>query len=704
MTIATAPRRITHENEEANNPLLDSSGLPHFESIQPEHVEPAILQILDVLHTDFQRSEEQLPTGLTTYASVLEGLEKLKFPLTYSWNIVSLLNDVKNSEKLRDAYQTLRPKVVNQLAAMGQSRIVYDALKKLESEELTEAQRRVVEAKLCSMRQTGVELQGEAKAEFNDILMKLVGLSTNFSNNVLDATKAFELVLTDSTDVAGLPASALQLAAQSYAGAYSDSSPPTPEAGPWRLTLDAPSFDPAMKFLKSSKLREQMYRAYITRASTGELDNGPIVAETLKLRLRGAQILGFPTFAQHSTSEKMAGNVEAVDKLIAKLFEKARPAAEREMTELGEFAASKGYEGNLKLWDVTYWSERLKEEKYAYDEEALRPYFALPKVLDGMFGIAVKLFGIDIIRNDAGAERWHPDVMFFDIFDHESQEKIASFFLDPYARPSEKQDGAWMQACTGRSRALGTKPVAYLICNGSPPVGDEPSLMTLEDAQMLFHEFGHGLQHMLTHVEEGDAAGSSNIEFDAVELPSQFMENWLYHKPTLDSFAVHYKTGEPLPSDVFDKITGVRTFMAGYYMLRQLQIAALDMELHARYHPQDQHNFDEVLAVHRRIANQYSVLPALDDDRFLCSFAHIFAGGYAAGYYSYLWAEVLSADAFAAFEEAGLDDAVALAMIGRHFRETVLGSGGSRAPSAVYRDFRGRDATVDALLRHRGLP
>eukprot|EP00933_Yihiella_yeosuensis_P078963 TRINITY_DN9099_c1_g1_i1.p1 TRINITY_DN9099_c1_g1~~TRINITY_DN9099_c1_g1_i1.p1 ORF type:complete len:596 (-),score=156.60 TRINITY_DN9099_c1_g1_i1:163-1950(-) len=592
---------------------------------------------------------------------------------------------------------------------LEQSRAVFDALARLEPENLPESQRRVVESSLRSMRLSGVNLEGEAKQEFNDIALKLSDLGTQFQNNLLDATKAFELVLTDKSAVEGLPESALGAAAQSYNQAKaskgeeadkSDSVEATAENGPWRLTLDMPSYIPAMKHLKSSELREKIYRANIARASSGDLDNRPILEEILKLRKRAAELLGYKNYAEESLAQKMAPDVDAVNALAASLFEKAKPAGERELQELQTFAASKGYEGELKLWDTTFWSERLKEEKFSYDEEALRPYFSLPKVLEGMFGIASKLFGVTIVRDDDAAARWHPDVMFFRVVDSDSQSDIASFFLDPYSRPGEKRGGAWMADCLGRSKALSTKPVAYLTCNGSPPVGKQPSLMTFSEAETLFHEFGHGLQHMLTNVEEGDAAGINNVEWDAVELPSQFMENWLYHKPTVDSFAVHFETGEPLPADIFEKINGARTFMAGSVMLRQLQFGALDIELHSHYVPGGS---ETALDVQKRMADKYAVLKPLDEDRFLCSFAHIFAGGYAAGYYSYKWAEVLSADAFAAFEEAGLDDAEALKSTGRRFRATVLGMGGSRHPTDVYRDFRGKDATVDALLRHNGL-
>jgi len=694
----------TTATEAPTNPLLDISGLPKFGVIDPSHIEPAMSSVLSSLRESFKTFEAELPQKEKSYEEVVESIEKMSFPLAYGWGVVSHLNGVMNSDPLRKAHEAAEPEVVKVSMEMGQSRPVYDALTELERKELTETQKRVVESNLRKMKLSGVDLDGEAKEEFNNIALKLSELGTKFQNNLLDASKAFELILTDSADVAGLPPTALAAAAQSQTQAHppADGAPaPTAEAGPWRLTLDIPSYMAAMKHLKSSALREKLYRAYGSRASEGELDNGPLVSEILKLRQRSAEMLGFKNYAEQSIASKMAEDVAAVEGLTQQLFDKSRAAAEKELVELKEFAASKGYAEELRLWDVSFWSERLKEEIFAYDEEALRPYFSLPKVLDGMFGIASNLFGITIERADEAAERWHPDVMFFKVSDSETKEYIASFYLDPYARPGEKRGGAWMADCMGRSRALGTKPVAYLTCNGSPPIGDTPSLMTFSDANTLFHEFGHGLQHMLTNVEEGDASGINNVEWDAVELPSQFMENWLYHKATVDSFAVHYLTGEPLPSDVFDKLKGSRVFMAGSIMMRQLQFGALDMELHSHYQPGA--SGETAFDVQRRMALKYSVMPPLPEDKFLCSFAHIFAGGYAAGYYSYKWAEVLSADAFAAFEEVGLDDAEALAKTGRRFRETVLGCGGSRHPSQVYRDFRGKDATADALLRHNGL-
>ncbi len=385
------------------------------------------------------------------------------------------------------------------------------------------------------------------------------------------------------------------------------------------------------------------------------------------------------------------------------LREKALPAAKKELEVLTEFAKSNGFDGeSLALWDVPYWSERQSEKLFGFEEEELRPYFALPNVLSGLFGLCSRIFDVRIEEAKGDAPVWHPDVQFFKVLDGPTGEHLASFYLDPYARPEDKRGGAWMGTCVGSSKVLDRKPVAYLTCNGSPPVDGKPSLMTFNEVTTLFHETGHGLQHMLTEVEHAPAAGINGVEWDAVELPSQFMENWCYDEGTVygAGMATHYETGEPLPRDLFDQLCAQRTYMAGSGMLRQLYFGVLDMELHHRYDPKGKESpFD----VQKKIAAQYTVLPPLDDDRFLCAFSHIFAGGYSAGYYSYKWAEVLSADAFAAFEEVGLENEEAVRETGRRFRKTVLALGGGRHPSDVFRDFRGRDPSPDALLKHSGL-
>jgi len=370
-----------------------------------------------------------------------------------------------------------------------------------------------------------------------------------------------------------------------------------------------------------------------------------------------------------------------------------------------DFAASKGLQEELSLWDISFWSERLREERYGYEAEDLKPYLSLESVLTGLFELVERLFNVTVEAADGEAEVWHDTVRFFKIRDKSSGEHIASFFLDPYSRPAEKRGGAWMDRCINKSKVFGHIPVAYLVCNGSPPVGDKPSLMSFEEVETLFHEFGHGLQHMLTTVPHSDAAGISNVEWDAVELPSQFMENWCYHKPTLFKFAKHYLTGESLPEELFQKVLAAKNFQSGLQMMRQLYFGAMDMELHSGYDAEAAEKDGRITPfdVQRSLAPLYTVIPPLPEDRFLCAFSHIFAGGYSAGYYSYKWAEVMSADAFAAFEEAGLDDEEKVRATGRRFRDTVLAMGGGKHPSEVFQAFRGRDPSPEALLRHSGL-
>jgi oligopeptidase A len=399
----------------------------------------------------------------------------------------------------------------------------------------------------------------------------------------------------------------------------------------------------------------------------------------------------------------MARSVAEVRELLDGLRRASRPRAERDLAELTDFARAESGDAALELrhWDVAFWAERLREQRYSYSEEALRPYFPMPAVLDGLFALAQRLFGVTITAADGEAPVWHPDVRHFRVAD-EGGAPIASFFLDPYSRPAEKRGGAWVAGCLERKRRADGSvrlPVAYVVCNGSPPVDGRPSLMTFGEVETLFHEFGHALQHMLTRVDEPDAAGTNNVEWDAVELPSQFMENWCYHRPSLLGFARHHETGAPLPSELYDKVARARTYRAGSQFLRQIYFATLDLELHHRHDP-DRGRLADTVA---KVVHENTILAPLPQDAFLCSFSHIFAGGYAAGYYSYKWAEVLSADAFSAFEEAGLDDPARLAEVGRRFRRTVLALGGSRHPAEVFEAFRGRPPSTSALLRHTGL-
>lgn len=682
------------------NPLLLGKGLPPFSEIQPDHIEPGITQLLNDLEDELTHLEA---TVQPTWSGLVEPLTEIEERLRWSWGIIGHLMGVRNSPELRQAYETVQPRLVQFANQLGQSRPLYLAFKAIQAsaqwDALDSAQQRIVEAAIRDAELSGVGLEGETKERFNEVQQELAELSTKFSNHVLDATKAFSLTLTTPEDVEGLPESLRAQAAQA-AQAAGDSNA-TAEAGPWRITLDAPSYRPFLQHSRRRDLREKVYRAFVTRAAAGELNNQPIIERVLELRQEVATILGYGTYAELSIARKMAPSVEAVEALMEELRSASYTAAQGELDDLRTFARKAGSDGDLKQWDVPFWAERVREQEYGLNDEELRPYFPLSQVLEGLFTLAHRLFSVNITAVDGEAPVWHPDVRYFQVTD-EAGAAIAHFYLDPYSRPAEKRGGAWMDDCIGRGK-FGSKvrlPVAYLTCNQSAPVAGKPSLMTFREVETLFHEFGHGLQHMLTTVDFPGASGINNVEWDAVELPSQFMENWCYHRDTLLKLARHYETGEPLPDDLFQKILAGRNFMTGSAILRQVNFGWLDIELHHRYRA----GGDETIwDVRDRLAKKTTVLAPLAEDAFLCAFGHIFAGGYAAGYYSYFWAEVLSADAFSAFEEAGLEDDKAIAETGRRFRETVLSLGGSRHPMEVFKSFRGREPSTQALLRHRGL-
>jgi len=691
-----------------DNPLYRGSreptALPAFDRIEPAHVEPAVRELLRELEVDLDALER---SAEPTWSGLVDPLERLGDRLGRVWGVVGHLMGVRNSDALRASHDAVQQHVVDFRLRLGQSRALYDQLEALRAgdawPELDQGQRRIVEALLRDARHSGVGLEGAAKERFNAIAREQAELSTRFGNHVLDATRAWALVLRDPAEVEGLPDSWRALAAQSAAQAGEDGA--TPETGPWRLTLDLPSFVPFMQHARRRELREQAYRAYITRASRGDEDNAPVIERLLALRQEEAELLGYADYAELSLASKMAPDVDTVLGLLEDLRRSSYDAAAKDHEELGAFAAAQGETPELRHWDVSFWAERQREARFDYSEEELRPYFPLPVVLEGLFGLAERLFGVRIDAADGDAPKWHDDVRFFRVRDSGGAD-VAAFYLDPYSRPGEKRGGAWMDECLARSSLFGEGggprlPVAYLVCNQAPPVGDRPSLMSHSEVTTLFHEFGHGLQHMLTRVGYGLASGIRNVEWDAVELPSQFMENWCYHAPTVRSISRHYESGEPLPTELFEKIDRARTYRAGSAMLRQLYFGLTDLALHHGY--RDRAEGETAFDVQRRVARRTTVLEPLPEDRFLCSFGHIFAGGYAAGYYSYKWAEVLSADAFAAFEEAGLDDADAVEATGRRYRETVLALGGSRPPMDVFVEFRGREPRPDALLRHSGL-
>ncbi|MDJ0582063.1 M3 family metallopeptidase [Crocosphaera sp.] len=683
-----------------NNPLLIGQGLPPFDKITPDYVIPAMTELLQELETKLKDLETNVKP---TWEGLVEPLTEIEEKFSWSWGIVGHLMGVKNSPELRNAYETVQPQVIQFINTLSQSQPIYSAYKTLQESDswnsLDNAQKRIVETAIREAELSGVALTGETREKFNKIQLELAELSTKFSNHVLDATKAFKLKLTTEKEVEGLPASLLSLAAQTARSEGEENA--TPETGPWVITLDYPSYVPFMKYSSHGDLREKVYKAFISRASNGELDNNPLIKRILELRKQQAEILGYNTYAEVSLARKMAPNVETVEGLLEELRTVSYDAAVHDLETLKNFSKN----DSLEPWDVSYWAEKQRETLFNFTAEELRPYFPLPQVLDGLFSLAKRIFGVTIISADGQAPIWQEDVRYFQV-NNEAGEAIAHFYLDPYSRPSEKRGGAWMNDCIGRAKMrhqeqfITRLPVAYLVCNQTPPVDGKPSLMTFDEVTTLFHEFGHGLQHMLTKVDYPGAAGINNVEWDAVELPSQFMENWCYDRTTLFNMAKHYETGETLPEHYYDKLVSARNYMSGSAMLRQLHFSFLDLELHHRYQPNGKETHAEV---RNRIAEKTTVMKPLPEDAFLCAFGHIFSGGYAAGYYSYKWAEVLSADAFSAFEEVGLNDEKAVAQTGKRFRDTVLALGGSVNPMEVFKAFRGREPQTEPLLRHSGL-
>nr|ABY48141.1 oligopeptidase A [Medicago truncatula] len=687
------------------NPLLKEFVFPPFDVVEAKHVRPGIRALLEKLERDLEELERSVEPS---WPKLVEPLEKIVDRLAVVWGMVNHLKAVKDNSELRSAIEDVQAEKVKFQLRLGQSKPLYNAFKAIQDspdwKTLSDARKRIVENQIKEAVLNGVSLEDDKREQFNKIEQELERLSEKFGENVLDATKKFEKLITDKKEIEGLPATALGLAAQSAVSKGHENA--TAENGPWVITLDAPSYIAVMQHARNRSLREEVYRAYLTRASSGDLDNTKLIEQILKLRLEKAKLLNYNNYAEVSMATKMA-TVDKAEELLEKLRKASWDAAVQDMEDLKKFSKDQGAleADDLTHWDVSFWSERLRESKYDINEEELRPFFSLPNVMDGLFDLAKTLFGIEIESADGLAPVWNNDVKFFCVKDS-SGSPVAYFYFDPYSRPSEKRQGAWMDEVVARSRVLSPDgnssrlPVAHMVCNQTPPVGSKPSLMTFREVETVFHEFGHALQHMLTREDEGLVAGIRGIEWDAVELPSQFMENWCYHKKTLMGIAKHFETGETLPEEVYQKLVAARTFRAGTQSLRQIKFATVDLELHTKYVPGGQ---ESIYDVDRRVSEKTQVIPPLPEDRFLCSFSHIFAGGYAAGYYSYKWAEVLSADAFSAFEDAGLDNNKAVIETGHKFRETILALGGGKPPLEVFVQFRGREPTPDALLRHNGL-
>ncbi len=675
----------------SDNPLLQglTTELPLFDHIKPEHVLPALDAVLAANRAELDVLVTQKDPDWQTLMLPLETMDER---LSRVWGPVTHFNAVCDSDALRPLYQQGVAKVAEWNAELAQNEALYPAIRKVRERDdftqLSHERQQVIEHALRDFRLSGAELEGPEKQRFKAIQMRLSELATLFEQHVLDATRAFELHLQDADDVAGLPDSILSAASQRARSHqdYSDG---------WLFTLDAPSYIPFMQYAEVRPLREKMYRAYVTRASSGELDNGPVMDELLALRGEAAHLLGFDSYAEYSLATKMAGTIDEVTGFLRELAVRSRPIAEEELAELRSFAAAELELSDLQAWDIPFASEKLRQKTYAISQEELKPYFAEKNVLQGMFALVERLYGIRIKENH-DVVKWHEEVHFFDIFD-KNNEKIAGFYIDPYAR-AHKRGGAWMDECITRWRCPDGSlqlPVAYLVCNFDAPVDGKPALWTHQEVTTLFHEFGHGLNHMLTRMSELGVSGIRGVPWDAVELPSQFMENFCWEREVVDMFACHYETGEKMPEALFERMLAAKNFQSGLQMLRQIEFSLFDFELHAA-DPEVAVSVQDVLD---RVRSEVAVLVPPSFNRFQHGFSHIFAGGYAAGYYSYKWAEVLSADAYAAFEEEGILNR----KTAERFHHEILSIGGSRDIGEAFASFRGRKPSVDALLRHSGL-
>ena len=665
------------------NALLDFSGLPRYGDWQPKDITPALDEIL----AEGRVAVERALSAPVTWDGFVAPLEDANERIGRAWGQAAHLHAVLDSPELRDAYNANLPKITQYWTELGQNQALFEKYKQLSQSAgyaaLSGARKRIIENALRDFRLGGAELPADKKARYAAIQEELARLSSKFSENLLDATKAWSIVV-DEKRTAGIPEDALAAAKEA---AQKDG-----KAG-WKFTLHAPSYMPVMQYADDRALRETLYREYVTRASEfgrSEWDNAPLIARIVELRREVAALLGYKTYAEVSLVPKMADSPEQVLGFLDDLARKSRPFAEKDVAELRSFASSALRLNALEAWDVAYVSEKLRVERYAFSEQEVKQYFPEDAAVQGLFRVAETLYGIRI--SPSSAKTWHEDVRFYDVRDAAGQ-LIGQFYMDLYARDT-KRGGAWMdEAMARRRRGAGVQiPVAYLTCNFSRPVGGKPATFTHDEVLTLFHEAGHGLHHLLTRVDELGVSGLSGVEWDAVELPSQFMENFCWEWDVLRRMTRHVDTGAPLPRSLFDKMLAAKNFQSGLFMLRQIEFAVFDMRLHYDW-------TGAALELRDEVRDKVAVLRPPAYNRFPQSFSHIFAGGYAAGYYSYKWAEVLSADAYSYFEENGVLDPRS----GARFRDEILAVGGSRPAADSFRAFRGREPKVDALLRHNGM-
>ncbi len=672
------------------NPLLDFSGLPRFAEIMPEHIAPAIDQLLAENRALIARllADHALPTWDDFVCPMEDANERL----SRAWGPVGHLNAVMNSPELREAYNATLPRITQYYAELAQNLALFEKFKALrnspEFATLSAARQKIIENELRDFRLGGAELAQDQKARYLQIQERQSELSSRFSDNLLDATNDFTLVIEERAALSGLPEDVLQTAREAAQAAGKSG---------WLFTLKAPSYLPVMQFADNRELREKVYRAYATRASEfgkADWDNTRLMDEIVALRAEEATLLGFANYGELSLAAKMAETPQQVVTFMRELAQRARPFAEKDLAELRDFARNSLALDELHSWDIAYASEKLREQRYAFSEQEVKQYFPEDAVLAGLFQLVETLYGLHI--KAATAPLWHETVRFFDIRDAQGK-LIGQFYLDLYARNS-KRGGAWMDdVITRRRLASGIQtPVAYLNCNFSAPVGGKPAVFTHDEVITLFHEFGHGLHHLLTEVEDLGVSGINGVEWDAVELPSQFMENFCWEWDVLQSMTRHVESGATLPRALFDKMLAAKNFQSGLATLRQIEFALFDMLMHSNFQPGHGKSILELLD---EVRAEVAVLIPPVFNRFPQSFSHIFAGGYAAGYYSYKWAEVLSADAYSLFEEHG----VLNPDVGARFRAEILAMGGARPAMQSFTAFRGREPSIDALLRHNGL-
>lgn len=675
------------------NPLLENTELPQFSKIKPEHVEPAIDQLLSEARQTI--STHLQSAGSYNWGNLIDPIENAENRLNKAWSPVSHMNSVVNSDAMRDAYNECLGKLSEYSTEVGQNRALYEAYKSIQQSQefpsLDVAQQKIISNALRDFHLSGVDLPAEKQKRYKDISQQLSKLSSQYEEHLLDATNAWRKLISNQDDLAGLPESALAQAKQLAEAEGYDG---------WLINLQFPSYLAVMTYADNRDLRREHYEAFCTRASdqgpdAGKWDNSEIMEQILALRHEKAQLLGFNNYAEYSLATKMADSTDNVVSFLEDLADKSWRQARRDLAELQDFAANEYGCHDLQAWDIGYYSEKMRQHFYQLSQEEVKTYFPATRVIPGLFAIVAKLYGLQITEID-GVDVWHPDVRFYQILDKEGELR-GRFYLDLYAR-AKKRGGAWMDDCVCRKKTTNglQAPVAYLTCNFTPPTGNHPALLTHDEVQTLFHEFGHGLHHMLTQVDHIGVAGINGVEWDAVELPSQFMENWCWEKEALNLISGHYQTGEALPENLFNKMLAAKNFQAGMLMVRQLEFSLFDFKIHQDYDPNKGGRIYQTL---QQIRDQVSVVKVPAFNRFAHSFSHIFAGGYAAGYYSYKWAEVLSADAFSLFEENGIFDRAT----GESFLHNILEKGGSQPAMALFKNFRGREPSIEPLLRHNGI-